>query len=158
MVVHFPNIKGAVGATGPTGPTGPTPDQTFASFADFADPFDNATLIPMHVVVADATGQIVSLDTTHITLAPGYYLMSYHVSVILRTPGYMQVTPSYNGASHIEFGLYFKTTGDVGSAYGSNSVVLDIPAQTTFTLTYNSNTASSDGTLTLTFLKLRRNL
>lgn len=92
------------------------------------------------------------------SLAPGYYLVSYHVSTLLSTPGYMQVTPSYNGASHIEFGIYFKTTGNVASAYGSNSIIIDVPAETTFTLTYNSNVVSSDGTVTITFLKLQRNL
>ena len=152
---------GATGPTGPTGATGPTgvsPDQAFASFANFADQFTNASLIPLYVVVADATGQIVSLDSTHIMLAPGYYLISYHVSTLLSTPGYMQVTPSYNGTSHIEFGIYFKTTGNVASAYGSNSIIIDVPAETNFTLTYNSNVVSTDGTATITFLKLQRNL
>lgn len=149
---------GATGLQGPTGPTGALPDQAFASFAIYAYQFVNATQIPLYTVVADATGQIASLDNTRIMLAPGYYLISYHVSTLLSTPGYMQITPTYNGDPHIEFGIYFKTTGNVASAYGSNSLIIEVPAETNFTLTYNSNVVSTDGTATITFLKLQRNL
>lgn len=155
---------GATGATGPTGPTGPTgatgtvPDDVFAAFATFAIPFTNATQIPMGTVTADPTGQIVLTDNTRITLAPGYYLISYHVSALVATPGYIQITPYYNNASHIEYGIYFKTGTNSTSAYGSNSIIIEVPAETRFSLTYNSNVTSSEGTATVTVLKLNRPL
>lgn len=155
-------LPGATGATGPTGSTGPTgatgapPPDVFAAFATFAIPFVNAAQIPLGTVTADPTGQIVLTDNTRITLAPGYYLISYHVSTLLSTPGYMQITPFYNGASHIEYGIYFKTGFNVTSAYGSNSIIIYVPAETRFSLTYNSNVQSSDGTATITVLQLNR--
>lgn len=155
-------LPGATGATGPTGSTGPTgatgapPPDVFAAFATFAIPFVNAAQIPLGTVTADPTGQIVLTDNTRITLAPGYYLISYHVSTLLSTPGYMQITPFYNGASHIEYGIYFKTGLNVTSAYGSNSIIIYVPAETRFSLTYNSNVQSSDGTATITVLQLNR--
>lgn len=149
-------LPGATGATGPTGATGTPPPDVFAAFATFAIPFVNAAQIPLGTVTADPTGQIVLTDTTRITLAPGYYLISYHVSTLLSTPGYMQITPFYNGASHIEYGIYFKTGFNVTSAYGSNSIIIYVPAETRFSLTYNSNVQSSDGTATITVLQLNR--
>jgi len=132
------------------------PEDVFAFFATFAIPFQDAALIPFGTSVDDPTGQIVLSDPTHITLAPGYYLISYHISAILRTAGFMQVTPFYSGASHIEYGIYFKTGSDSSSAYGSNSLIIEVPAETRFSLTYNSPSSTSDGTGTITVLKLNR--
>lgn len=147
---------GAIGPTGSTGPTGPVPEESFAFFATFGIPFTDAALIPFGAPVTDPTGQIVLSDSTHISLAPGYYHLSYHVSILLGTAGYMQITPYYNGSSHIEYGIYFKTGSDSSSAYGSNSMILEIPEQTLFSLTYNSNVRSTDGTATITLVKLLR--
>lgn len=152
---------GANGVTGPIGPTGATgaaPDDVFAAFATFAVPFTDAAQIPLGTVTADPTGQIVLTDTTRITLAPGYYLISYHVSALMAAPGYMQITPYYNDASHIEYGIYFKTGTNLTSAYGSNSIIIEVPAETRFSLTYNSNVTSTEGTATITVLKLNRSL
>ena len=147
---------GPAGATGPTGATGAAPEDTFAAFATYALPFTDGALIQMGTVTADPTGQIVLSDMTRIMLEPGYYLINYHVSSILRTPGYMQITPFFNGAPHIEYGIYFKTGSDASSAYGSNSIVIYVPETTGFSLTFNSNVSSSDGTATVTVLKLNR--
>ncbi|WP_294148483.1 collagen-like protein [uncultured Clostridium sp.] len=147
---------GSNGATGPTGATGAAPEDVFASFATFALQFVNATQIQMGTSIADPSGQIVLTDLTRIALAPGYYLISYHVSAILATPGYMQITPAYNGSPHIEYGIYFKTGTDYTSAYGSNSIIIEVLQETFFTLTYNSNVSSSEGTATIAILKLNR--
>ena len=106
--------------------------------------------------MADPTGQIVLSDMTHLSLAPGFYLISYHVSCILRTAGFMQITPFYGGNPHIEYGIYFKAGTDVTSAYGSNAIIIEVPAQTRFSLTFNSNTIGTDGTATIAVIKLNR--
>ncbi|MDY3617828.1 MAG: hypothetical protein SO058_02305 [Agathobaculum sp.] len=147
---------GPTGMTGATGPAGAAPEDVFASFATFAIAFTNGSQIPLGTITADPTGQIVLTDTTRITLAPGYYLLSYHVSAILREAGYMQITPFYNGSSHIEYGIYFKTGSPVTSAYGSNAIIIYVPEQTRFSLTYNSNTVGTDGTATVSVVKLNR--
>lgn len=148
--------SGGMGATGPTGPAGVAPEDVFAFFATFGVAFANATLIPMGTSIADPSGQIVLIDARYISLAPGYYLLSYHVSSLLRTPGYMQITPFYNGDSHIEYGIYFKTGSNVSSAYGSNSLILAVPQQTRFSLTFNSDVSNTEGAATVTVLKLNR--
>lgn len=139
-----------------TGAAGAAPEDVFASFATFAIAFTDGTQIPLGTSMADPSGQIVLSDPTHITLAPGYYLLSYHVSTLLSTPGYMQVTPFYNGNAHIEYGIYFKTGTDVTSAYGSNAIIIAVEESTRFSLTFNSNARSTDGTATIAVLKLNR--
>ena len=91
-------------------------------------------------------------------VAPGYYDISFHVSTVLDNAGYMQVTPFYNGSPHLEYGIYFKTNGDLSSAYGSNAIIIYVPTQTSFTLTYNSNVENRSGAATVAVIKLNRNV
>lgn len=155
---------GPRGSTGPTGlqgipgPTGPVPDDVFASFINYGASFTNAALIPFATVIADNTGQILQPDSSHITLMPGYYLVSYHVSALLNSSGYMQVTPYYNSAAHIEYGLYFMTPGVEGraSVTGAKSLIIYVSAQTQFSLTFNSSARATEGEVSIVVQKLRR--
>ncbi|WP_147323335.1 MULTISPECIES: collagen-like triple helix repeat-containing protein [Erysipelotrichaceae] len=153
---------GATGNTGPTGNTGVTgatgtlPQQSFASYFDIQDLYTNGALIPMRPLVTDITDNITQTSDTTLILQPGYYLINYHVSAILATPGFMQITPSYNGQSHIETGFYFKTTDNAQTAIGSASLIAFVSQPSNFTLTYNSNVNSTEGTLTISLLKLAR--
>ena len=89
-------------------------------------------------------------------MTPGYYLISYKVSAQLRNPGYIQVTPSYNGAPHLETGIYFATGSENSTAGGSAFLILRAPVQTSFFLTYNGSANGLDGEVNLTILKLSR--
>ena len=149
---------GEAGATGPTGPTGTVPDDVFASFVNTQYPLVRGSLITLFPDVTDPTGNIVATDLQNITLAPGYYLFSYKVSAIFRTPNYMQVTPSYNGTSHLETGIYFATSADGSSACGSAFFIVRAPTQTVFSLSYSGSADAQDGEINLTILKLRREL
>ncbi|OUN83855.1 MULTISPECIES: hypothetical protein [unclassified Flavonifractor] len=108
--------------------------------------------------VTDPTGQITQASPTVIALEPGYYLISYKVSAVFRQANYMQVTPSYNGTTHLETGIYFAVSTAGGSAAGSSFLILRAPAATTFTLTYSGSGDAVDGEINLTILKLRRAL
>lgn len=152
---------GPIGETGPTGATGPAgtpPDDVFASFINVQYPLTVGTLIPLFPDVTDPTGTIVPTDLEHIALAAGYYLISYKVSAIFRTPNYMQVTPSYNGSAHLETGIYFATGANGSSAAGSAFLILRAPAPTEFSLSYSGSGDASEGDINLTILKLRRPL
>ncbi|HJB20292.1 MAG TPA: hypothetical protein H9773_01135 [Candidatus Fournierella merdavium] len=118
--------------------------------------FENGQPIPLLPGTEDPTGNIVLGDESRIELAPGYYCVTYSVSAILEEAGYMQVTPSYNGTSNLLYGVYFKTGAALSSACGSNSIIIQVPAQTSFTLTYNSNVMSRSGAATVSVLKLER--
>ena len=151
-------VQGPPGPTGPTGPGAEPPDDIFASFIGSSEIFtDNGRLI-LFPAITDPTGNITETDLMHVQLAPGYYLVSYSVSALFNVPSYMQITPYYNGQSHIETGVYFATRANGSSACGSAHFILYAPAATPFTLTYSGPIDARDGTVTLTFLKLRRPL
>lgn len=149
-------LSGITGPTGPTGSSGGLANQSFASFANYATIFTNNAPMNLYQDVADITGNITPLNTTTIQLQPGFYQIQYSVSALLTNPGYIQITPSYNGASHIEFGIYANINTARSSAWGSQSIIIEVPTTTTFTLTFSSNTTHTEGQLTLTILKLER--
>ncbi|WP_215698923.1 hypothetical protein [Clostridium sp. MCC353] len=95
-------------------------------------------------------------DNQRITLAAGSYLISYQVSGLLKEKGYMQITPYYNNAVHINEGIYFMTGEGVSSAAGSAYLIVETSGGTTFSLTFNSNVVISEAQTTMTILKLRR--
>lgn len=149
---------GPTGATGATGPTGTVPDDVFASFYNYQYPLTQNTLISLFPDVTDPTGNITFNGSDRITLAPGYYLISYKVSAVLRSPNYIQVTPFYNGTSHLETGIYFATSANGSSACGASFIILRAPSQTDFTLSYNGSGNAVEGDVNITILKLRRDL
>lgn len=104
---------------------------------------------------ADPAGRIVQTSATQVTLAPGTYLIAYHVSAILDAAGYLQVTPAYGGQGHLEYGVYGRTGTAGTSVSGSASWILTVPETTVLTLNSNSSVNTRDGALTLTILGLR---
>ena len=128
----------------------------FASFFLFEKKFENGQLIPFTTGIKDTTGNITLVNETKIKLMPGYYFISYRLSTILDDAGYMQVTPSYNGKPYLQYGIYFKTNTASSSASGSNSIIIYVPSQTYFKLTYNSNVENRSGEATLTVIKLKK--
>ena len=132
-----PGPEGPQGEPGPQGPQGEPAEDIFASFFVFEIPFQNGQPIPFVTGTEDPTGNIVLANNTQIDLAPGYYDISFHVSTVLDNAGYMQVTP-------------------LSSAYGSNAIIIYVPTQTSFTLTYNSNVENRSGAATVAVIKLNR--
>ena len=101
-------FPGRRGPTGPTGAQGAVPDDSFASFANYQMQLTPNSLIVLFPDITDSTGNIAAVDSTHIRLEPGYYLISYEVSVLFNSANYMQVTPSYNGAPASGNGYLFR--------------------------------------------------
>ena len=152
-------IAGVTGPTGPRGPEGIVPEDIFASFINFAAVFQDAQLIPMGIQTADSTGNIVLNNSTRIELKPGFYWIDYEVSCLVKGANFIQVTPFYNGAAHLEYGIYYMTSSESrSSAFGAVSMILEVPSDTMFSLTFNSSGEVTECTLTLTILKLRRTL
>lgn len=131
-------------------------DDVFASFANFAAIFTSGSRIGLFPVVTDPTGQIERNDENQIQLAAGYYLISYKVSVVFDDRNYMQITPSYNGAPHLEYGIYFQTGDGRGSAAGSAHLILHAPEDTLFSLNYNGSATGYEGSVNVTIVKLNR--
>lgn len=125
-----------------------------ASFFTFMQQFQNGSPMVLFPAVSDPTGQITALSDTQIQLSPGTYFVSYHVSSVLDTAGYLQVTPSFSDRPFLEYGVYGRTGTDNVSMSGSSAFLAVIPEETVFTLNINTSSANREGEATLVFLKL----
>ena len=148
--------QGSRGLTGPTGPAGEDAHDIFASFIGYEEVFSDGNLIILFPAVSDTTGNIVEEGYSNINLTEGYYLVSYSIAGILRDPGYIQVTPYYNGMPHLETGIYFATSADGASVSGSADFILQADSPTVFSLHYSGPQEVINGAVTITFLKLNR--
>lgn len=149
----IPGSTGPQGIPGATGPSAIT-NQSFASFINYATQFSNNETMSLYPSITDSLQNITSLDDKRIQLQPGYYLVNYEVSAIFSTDGYMQITPYYNDAPHIEFGIYSRVGLARETTEGSSTFIIKVETPTLFTLTFSSNAAHTDGQVTMTILKL----
>ena len=150
-------VQGPAGPTGPTGVTGPPgeiPPDSAAFFYNYQALFTPGQAIDFFPGVEDSTGAIAQQSASVLSLQAGAYLVSYRISATLSQPGYLQVTPSYNGTPHLETGVYFATTANGSSAGGSAHFILQAAAPTTFSLTYSGSAAGPNGEVNVTFLRL----
>ncbi|HIU36200.1 MAG TPA: collagen-like protein [Candidatus Fimenecus excrementigallinarum] len=152
-----PGPQGPQGEPGPQGPQGPQGEPgvpASASFVTYEVVFQTGQPVAFAAGVPDTSGNIALSGGTNIVLQPGKYAVWYSVSAVLDNAGYMQVTPSYNGQPHIEYGVYFRTAAALSSASGAAALLIDVPQQTNFTLSYNSNTTDRSGAANVVICKL----
>ena len=145
---------GPEGPAGPQGEQGPAGPDLYASFVAYMQQFANGSPISFTQAVADPTGHISQPSATQVALAPGTYFVTYHVSAVLEAAGYLQITPFYNGAAFLEYGVYGRVSSASVSVSGSAAFIAVVPAQTVLTLNCNSSAAVRDGAMTMVILGL----
>ena len=116
--------------------------------------FANGSPISFTQAVADPTGHISQPSATQVALAPGTSFVTYHVSAVLEAAGYLQITPFYNGAAFLEYGVYDRVSSASVSVSGSAAFIAVVPAQTVLTLNCNSSAAVRDGAMTMVIMGL----
>ena len=145
---------GPEGPAGPQGEQGPAGPDLYASFVAYMQQFANGSPISFTQAVADPTGHISQPSATQVALAPGTYFVTYHVSAVLEAAGYLQITPFYNGAAFLGYGVYDRVSSANVSVSGSAAFIAVVPAQTVLTLNCNSSAAVRDGAMTMVILGL----
>jgi len=146
--------QGEQGPAGPQGEQGPAGPDLYASFVAYMQQFANGSPISFTQAVADPTGHISQPSATQVALAPGTYFVTYHVSAVLEAAGYLQITPFYNGAAFLEYGVYDRVSSANVSVSGSAAFIAVVPAQTVLTLNCNSSAAVRDGAMTMVIMGL----
>lgn len=146
--------QGIQGNTGPTGATGGIRTQSFAAYTSNYNVFTDAIRLPLTPYIQDTHGFITSVDATTLQITQGTYYVSYEVSGLLPTSSYIQITPYYNNATHIEQGAYDNTNGSNLNAQGNRTFVMQVNAPSTFFLQFNSPIRVIDGECHMVIVKL----
>lgn len=139
----------------PQGQPGTSGSDVYASFVTYQQRFVNGQPMDLTTAVADTTGHITQESASRITLMPGTYFVTYHVSAVLEEEGYLQITPAYNNTPFLEYGVYARTADPSVTVSGSNSFIAVVAEETALTLNVNTNTTTRDGAATLVILGLR---
>lgn len=146
--------QGIQGNTGPTGATGGIRTQSFAAYTSNYNVFTDAIRLPLTPYIQDNKGNITSVDANTIQLTPGTYYISYEVSGLLPTSDYIQITPFYNNATHIEQGAYDNTNGDNLNAQGNRTFLINVTTTSSFFLQFNTPNRMIDGECHVVVIKL----
>ena len=117
--------------------------------------FTSGSPIAFATAVPDGTGHITQTSTTQVTLAPGTYLITYHVSTAVERAGYLQVTPAYGGQGYLQYGVYGRVIDNNVTICGSSSFIVVVSEETVLTLNVNSDTTLRDGAMTMVILGLK---
>ena len=125
-----------------------------ASFVTYMQQFASGAPISFATAEADGTGRITQPSSTQVGLEPGTYFVTYHISAVLETAGYLQITPSYSGGAHLEYGVYGRTADASVTVNGSAAFLAVIPEATVLTLNANVSAAVRDGAMTMVILSL----
>ena len=87
-------------------------------------------------------------------LGTGHLFCHLPCLCVLEAAGYLQITPFYNGAAFLEYGVYDRVSSASVSVSGSAAFIAVVPAQTVLTLNCNSSAAVRDGAMTMVIMGL----
>ena len=88
--------KGEPGARGPAGPPGYPQNSIFASFSGSEFFLPGNANIPLKADIPDTTGNISPSSNHSVILTPGCYTIYYYISTVMKTPGFIKLTPVFN--------------------------------------------------------------
>ena len=120
---------GAVGPTGPTGPAGADATLAYAQFGTAATARSNNEPLPMTALITDTTGSIGSTADS-VTLAPGRYLVSYHLRTDGTTAGEYGAVPTLNGTALPLYASEGQATAAAPDSTGATFIVDALTAST----------------------------
>lgn len=144
---------GAVGPTGPTGPAGADATLAYAQFGTAATARTNNEPLPMTALITDSTGSIGSTSDS-VTLAPGRYLVSYHLRTDGTTAGEYGAVPTLNGTALPLYASEGQATAAAPDSTGATFIVDALTASTLQLLAVTPTTGQMNMSNTLSVVRL----
>ena len=139
----------ATGLTGATGPTGPLPVVAVGT-TNTGEPGTPAKAEAFEIPQGDrvprgADGmvpdEVFATFVNYMARFENTDLIQFSTAVPDPTG---QISPYYSGAAHLEYGIYFMTGTAKTSAAGAKAFIINVPAATRFSLTFNSGTVGTE--------------
>lgn len=148
--------QGDAGARGPAGPPGYPQNCIFAVFSG-QEPFmpESGGLAPK-IEIPDNTGNISLCSDHSISLAPGYYAVSYYISAMAKKHGFIKLTPIFNGCRQTAYGAYAEATARREMLILSRYFIIEIPKGSPLLFDWSSSADISGMSMNLSIEKLCR--
>ncbi len=148
--------RGEPGARGSAGPPGYPQNSIFASFMGQELVVPESASLPLRAQIPDVTQNIVLNSNCCVTLTPGYYVISYFLSAVLKRHGCIRLTPVWNDSRQTLYSAYAEAAKRKEMLVLSRYFIVEIPAGTTLFFEWHSSAGAAKINMNLSIQKLYR--
>ena len=148
--------RGAPGARGPAGPSGYPQNSIFASFVGQELIMPQKTSLPLKIDIPDITHNITLCDGHSVLLTPGYYVICYYISTIMKRSGFIKLTPVFNDRMHTVYTAYAEAAKRKEMLVISRYFIIEIPSASTLFFKWYSSADAVKINMNLSIEKLCR--
>ncbi len=160
--------QGPQGVTGPQGPQGPqglrgpkgdpgySQDSIFSAFAEQELSLSENDNIPLKMTVPDITGNIYPYNNYSLTLQNGYYSICFFISAKIKKPGFVKVTPVFNGCEQPCYAGYAVSKKRNDYLNISRNFIVEISDYTPILFIWNCSETASHIAVNINIQKLCR--
>lgn len=148
--------RGEPGPRGPAGPPGYPQNSIFATFAGKELIMPESANLPLKMEIPDITQNISPGNDCSIALTPGYYVISYYLSVVMKRSGFIKLTPIFNDCAQTMYTAYAETAKRKETLTISRYFIVEVPIKTILLFAWNSSAGTSRVNMNLCVEKLSR--
>lgn len=148
--------RGDPGARGPAGPPGYPQNSIFASFSGQDLILPESGNLPLKIAISDITQNISLCNHYSVALTPGYYVISYDISTVMRRHDFIKLTPIFNNRKQTAYTAYAEAVRRKEMLTISKYFIIEIPAGSTLFFAWQSSAGDSKINMNLNIQKLCR--
>ena len=135
--------RGEPGPRGPAGPPGYPQNSVFATFSGQGLILPESASLPLKVEIPDITRNIAPCNDCSVTLAPGYYAISYYVFTVMRKHGSIKLIPVFNNSRQMLYAACAEAAKRREMLTVSRYFIAEIPEGTTLFFVWQSSVGAA---------------
>ncbi len=148
--------RGEPGARGPAGPPGYPQNSIFATFSGQELIVPERASLPLKIEIPDVTRNISLCSDCSVTLTPGYYVISYYISTVMKGHGFIKLVPVFNNGKQTMYAAYAESAKRKELLTISRYFIIEIPAESVLFFAWHSSEGASKINMNISIEKLCR--
>ncbi len=148
--------RGEPGPRGPAGPPGYPQNSIFASFSNKERMMPGSGSIALKEEIPDVTRNITLRSDHSVALSPGYYVISYYISTLMRRSGFIKITPIFNDCRQTLYAAGAESAKRKEVLAVSRYFIVEIPDWSRLFFAWHSSAGASGINMSLNIIKLYR--
>ncbi len=148
--------RGEPGPCGPAGPPGYPQNSIFALFSGKELIMPESASLPLKIQIPDITQNISLCNSCSVALTPGYYVISYYISTVMKRHGFIKLTPIFNDCKQTMYTAYAEAEKRKEILVISRYFIIEIPTGSTLFFAWHSSAGVSKINMNLSIEKLYR--
>ncbi len=148
--------RGEPGARGPAGPPGYPQNSIFATFSGQELIVPERASLPLKIEIPDVTRNISLCSDCSVTLTPGYYVISYYISTVMKGHGFIKLVPVFNNGKQTMYAAYAESAKRKELLTISRYFIIEIPSESVLFFAWHSSEGASKINMNISIEKLCR--